>query len=103
MKRFFILTGLLCCTAAAGAQFRKASAPVADKKQYWRTVQGDSVLDNYYWMYDYFGKGPDSTRVVAYLKAENAYLDTVMANTKNFQALLFREMKERIKEQDESV
>ena len=85
------------------AQFQKASFPVAEKKEHWRTLHGDKVLDNYYWMYDYFGKGPDSTKVVDYLKAENNYLETVMAGTKQLQADLFTEMKARIKEKDESV
>ncbi len=80
-----------------------ASAPIADKKEHWRVIHGDSVLDNYYWMYDYFGKGPDSTKVVDYLKAENSYLDTVMSGTNKLQANLFTEMKARIKETDESV
>jgi oligopeptidase B len=77
--------------------------PVAEKKEHWRTLHGDKVLDNYYWMYDFFGKGPDSTRVVDYLKAENSYLDAVMASTKDLQANLYTEMKSRIKEKDESV
>lgn len=81
----------------------KATAPIAEKKEHWRTIHGDSVLDNYYWMYDFFGKGPDSTKAVDYLKAENAYLDTVMSSTDKFQADLFTEMKARIKEKDESV
>ncbi|RZL12588.1 MAG: S9 family peptidase, partial [Pedobacter sp.] len=55
------------------------------------------------WMIDYFKKGPDSTKVVDYLKAENAYLDTMMKSTKQFQDDLFKEMKGRIKEKDESV
>jgi oligopeptidase B len=82
---------------------QKAIPPVAEKKPHWRVLHGESVLDNYYWMYDYFGKGPDSTRVVEYLKAENAYLDTVMHDTKKMQTDLFAEMKARIKEKDESV
>jgi oligopeptidase B len=81
----------------------KAPIPVAEKKEHWRTIHGDSVLDNYYWMYDYFGKGPDSTKAVDYLKAENSYLDAVMADTKKMQEDLFNEMKGRIKEKDESV
>ena len=85
------------------AQFQKASFPVAEKKEHWRTLHGDKVLDNYYWMYDYFGKGPDSTKVVDYLKAENNYLETVMTGTKQLQADLSTEMKSRIKEKDESV
>jgi len=78
-------------------------APVAEIKSYQRTLHGDTVTDNYYWMIDYFKKGADSTKVVDYLKAENAYLDTMMSSTKNFQQKLFTEMKSRIKEKDESV
>jgi oligopeptidase B len=77
--------------------------PVADKKEHVRIMFGDTVPDPYYWMYDYFGKGPDSTKVVDYLKAENAYLDTMMSGTKKLQQDLFTEMKGRIKEKDESV
>jgi oligopeptidase B len=54
-------------------------------------------------MIDYFKKGPDSNKVVEYLKAENAYTDSMMGGTKIFQADLFIEMKARIKEKDESV
>lgn len=79
------------------------AAPVADKKDTVLTAHGDSRTDEYYWMNDYFKKGPDSTKVVDYLKAENAYLDTMMAGTKKFQTSLFDEMKARIKEKDESV
>jgi oligopeptidase B len=77
--------------------------PIADIKPYARTIHNDTVIDNYYWMIDYFKKGPDSTKVVDYLKAENAYLDTMMSGTKKLQADLFTEMKARIKEKDESV
>lgn len=77
--------------------------PVAEIKSYQRILHGDTVTDNYYWMIDYFKKGPDSTKVVDYLKAENVYLDTMMSGTKNFQEKLFTEMKSRIKEKDESV
>jgi oligopeptidase B len=103
MKNTILLISLFLYTMSIQAQFQKATAPVAEKKEHWRTIHGDKVLDNYYWMYDYFGKGPDSTRVVDYLKAENTYLDQVMGSTKTFQDNLFAEMKARIKEKDESV
>ncbi|WP_409017698.1 S9 family peptidase [Dyadobacter sp. CY323] len=66
-------------------------------------MHGDKRNDEYYWMADYFSKGPDSSKVVDYLNAENAYTDTMMAGTKQFQRDLFAEMKGRIKEKDESV
>ena len=102
MKNFTILL-FFVNILSVNAQFMNAKAPIAEKKEHWRNIHGDKVLDNYYWMYDFFGKGPDSTKVVDYLKAENSYLDNVMAKTKQFQADLFTEMKNRIKEKDESV
>ncbi|HEX6914537.1 MAG TPA: hypothetical protein VF145_04825, partial [Chitinophagaceae bacterium] len=77
--------------------------PVAEIKPHVRDLHGEKVTDNYYWMYDYFGKGPDSTRVVEYLRAENEYLDTMMSGLKEFRENLFLEMKARIKEKDETV
>lgn len=103
MKKSIVLVILSFYVISVNAQFMTAKAPIAAKKEHLRTIHGDKVLDNYYWMYDYFGKGPDSTKVVDYLKAENSYLDQVMAGTKQFQADLFTEMKSRIKEKDESV
>lgn len=79
------------------------AAPVAEKKAKELVAHGDTRIDNYYWMNDYFKKGPDSTRVVDYLTAENKYYDTMMAGTKDFQEKLYTEMKARIKEKDESV
>jgi len=78
-------------------------APVAEIKPTTRILHGDTVTDNYYWMIDYFKKGPDSTKVVDYLKAENTYLDQIMKGTDALQSDLFKEMKGRIKEKDESV
>ncbi len=77
--------------------------PVAVKKPHLRMLHGDTVTDNYFWMIDYFKKGPDSTHVVDYLNAENAYLDTMMSGSRPFREKLFAEMKARIKEKDESV
>jgi len=82
---------------------RGITAPVAATEPHLRTIHGDTVPDNYYWMIDYFKKGPDSSKVVDYLKAENKYLDSMMSGAKDFQQKLFDEMKARIKEKDESV
>jgi oligopeptidase B len=81
----------------------QATAPLAPVHPYTRILHGDTVLDNYYWLNDYFKKGPDSNKVVDYLVAENKYLDTMMGATKPLQEKLFAEMKGRIKEKDESV
>ncbi|MEO5650488.1 MAG: S9 family peptidase [Ginsengibacter sp.] len=78
-------------------------APVAEIKSYIRDIHGDKVEDNYYWMIDFFKKGQDSAKVVSYLKGENKYVDKMMSGTKEMQENLFTEMKNRIKEKDESV
>ncbi len=77
--------------------------PVAEAKAFERIMHGDTTIDHYYWMIDYFKKGADSSKVVEYLEAENNYLDTMMQDTKSLQEQLFAEMKGRIKEKDESV
>lgn len=96
----FLIMG---CVEEKKVIFKEATPPVAVKKEHVRDIHGEKVVDPYYWMYDFFGKGPDSTLVVDYLKAENAYVDTVMSGTVAFQEALFNEMKARIKEKDESV
>jgi len=84
-------------------QWPVAQAPVAFCKPHERVLHGDRVIDNYYWMIDYFKEGPHSAEAIDYLKAENAYVDTMMEGTVDFQQRLFHEMKARIKEQDESA
>jgi oligopeptidase B len=76
------------------------AAPIAEKQNKELLAHGDTRIDEYYWMNDFFKKGPDSTKVVDYLIAENAYLDTMMSGTNKFQEELFTEMKGRIKEKD---
>ncbi|WP_437920784.1 S9 family peptidase [Sphingobacterium sp. LRF_L2] len=77
--------------------------PVAEKKIYTRIIHGDTVQDDYFWMNDYFKKGPDSTQVIAYLEEENNYTQGMLKDTEPLQTSLFHEMKSRIKEKDESV
>src|SRR5690606_19393034 len=71
----------------------EAQAPVADIKPHNRIIHGDTVVDNYYWLNDFFKKGPDSVNVVKYLEAENAYTKEMMAGTEDLQQQLFEEMK----------
>jgi len=99
-------TILVSCTQESNRtpyEWPAADAPKAAIKPHIRALHGDTVVDNYFWLNDYFKKGPDSAAVVAYLEAENQYTDTMMKGTESLQAKLFAEMKGRIKEQDESV
>lgn len=84
-------------------EWPSVKAPIAAIKPHTRVIHGDTVIDNYYWLIDFFKKGEDSSNVIDYLKAENAYTDTMMSGTKKLQEKLFSELKGRIKEKDESV
>ena len=72
--------------------------PVPEKLTKEFTLHGDKRVDEYYWLNE-----RTNPKVLDYLKAENAYLDTMMASTRDFQQQLFEEMKGRIKENDESL
>ena len=107
---FFYLSALLLLVACKQTNMEKTpyawpsniSAPKAAEKLRTFVQHGDTITDEYYWLNDFFKKGPDSTAVVEYLQAENAYLDTMMSATKEFQKNLFSEMRGRIQEKDES-
>ncbi len=77
--------------------------PVCIRKDHILEAHGDIRTDPYYWLNDYFKKGPDSNAVVDYLKQENTYMETMLSGTKDFQSALFQELKGRIQEKDESV
>ncbi len=62
------------------------------------TAHRNTRTDPYHWLND-----RENPEVIAYLEAENAYTEAVMAHTKGLQDLLFEEMKGRILEKDESV
>jgi oligopeptidase B len=62
------------------------------------TAHEHTRIDNYYWL-----NQRDNPEVIAYLEAENAYKDAVMAHTKDFQENLFDEIVGRIKQTDMSV
>ncbi|MDF2180418.1 S9 family peptidase [Aliiglaciecola sp. CAU 1673] len=74
-------------------------APLAEKIAHEMTIHGDTRIDNYYWMRDDERKDP---KVLAYLDAENAYTDAVLAHTQDLQIRLFEEMKGRIQKDDDS-
>lgn len=59
---------------------------------------GDKRVDKYFWL-----REKTNPEVLEHLKAENAYTEQVMSDTKSLQTKLFREMKRRIKEEDQSA
>ena len=73
-------------------------APVAEKIKKELTVHGDTRIDNYYWLND-----REDPRVIAYLQAENAYMDSITKPSAKLKTKLYEEMKSRIMETDASV
>lgn len=61
-------------------------------------IHGDTRIDPWFWLND-----RDNPEVIAYLEAENAYLETQMAPEKAFRESLYQEMLGRIKQEDQSV
>ncbi len=58
-------------------QSDKPPPPMADVKPQTFNEHGYERIDNFYWL-----KDKTNPEVIAYLNAENAYADTVMAHTK---------------------
>lgn len=73
-------------------------APIADKYPHYSTIHDTTITDNYFWLRD-----KENPEVIAYLKAENAYADNIMKDTKGLQQQLFEELKGRLMEDDTSV
>jgi oligopeptidase B len=72
--------------------------PVARRKPVEHVLHGDRRVDEYGWL-----REKESEEVVAYLNAENAYTDAVLADTRDFQEKLYQEMLGRILQTDLSV
>ncbi|MCM2256615.1 MAG: S9 family peptidase [Vicinamibacteria bacterium] len=72
--------------------------PVAKRIPRTDVYHGETRVDDYFWLRD--KSNPD---VAAYLEAENAWADAVMAPTRGLQEKLYAEMLGRIQETDLSV
>jgi oligopeptidase B len=102
-----VLTLLAACagtpTAERAAQATVPAAPVApvaEIRPHPVASPHGTRIDNYYWLRDDKREAPD---LLAYLNAENAYLDARLARTKAAQDLLFKELVARLKPDDASV
>lgn len=74
------------------------SFPAPSKRPHHLIQHGRKRIDEYYWM-----RNREDPETIPYLEAENAYLEGVMAHTKDLQDTLFAEMKARIPESDQSA
>ena len=98
MKRLFLLAAVAAIPASGLAQ-EAPKPPIAVQKPH--TVKGPKDrVDLYYWMRDDTRKSPE---VLAYLNAENAYTDAVMAPLQPLKDKVNAEIVGRIKQDDSSV
>jgi oligopeptidase B len=74
------------------------NAPTAPRKPQVLSNHGDTRQDDYYWL-----NQREDPEVIAYLKAENEYLDQMMAHLKPLRESLFTEIVGRFKQDDETV
>ena len=77
--------------------------PDAEQRPHEFTHHGITVEDPYAWLRDASYPTVDDQDVLAYLKAENAYFEAVMAPHQGLIDTLFAELKARVKEDDASV
>ncbi|HEU5285328.1 MAG TPA: S9 family peptidase [Sphingomicrobium sp.] len=100
MKRSTILLALAAVPALVQAQTAAPPSPPAVEKRPF-TVKGPlDRADEYYWLRDDSRKQPE---MLAYLKAENAYADSVLAPLRPLEDKLYSEIVGRIKQDDSSV
>ena len=98
---FLLAATLLMTTFPSSALSPVATAPdVAKKPHEVKAPFGATRNDDYYWLRDDDRKNPE---MLAYLNAENAYTDAVLAPTKPLQEKLYNEIVGRIKQDDASV
>lgn len=89
-----VLTLIAGCATAPPAVQPPAAAP----KPTVLTQHGHQRVDEYYWL-----RERENPEVIAYLNAENAYVDQMMRHTEPLQEKLYQEIVSRIPQRDESV
>lgn len=98
----YISVSLLIALMAGGCRSRQTvsmpAPPDAEQIPKELTIHNHTRIDNYYWLNQ---RGDPA--VLAYLNAENAYKDALLAHTKPLQKRLYREIVDRFQKSDESV
>ena len=77
--------------------------PVAERRPHSFTHHGITIEDPWHWLRDPGYPTVEDPDVLAYLEAENAYFESVMAPAAELQATILAELKGRIKPDDASV
>ncbi len=94
----FVLTMVLSACKNQQKLKPDMNPPDAKKEPKELTIHGDTRIDNYFWL-----NQRDDQEVIDYLEAENEYTEAALKPTEPLQEELFKEMKGRMKEDEESV
>src|SRR5689334_22052558 len=96
------VSSMLSINGALKAQSNGGSAPsqppMAEKKANTTNIHGETLVDDYFWL-----RERTNPAVMAHLKAEDAYTESVMKPTVALQQKLYNEMLSHIKQTDNSV
>src|SRR5262245_201578 len=93
------LVPMLLMAYGVGTAFQGGQPPpVAEKKPKPITVNGDTRVDDYFWL-----REKSNPAVMDYLHAEDAYANALMKPTEALQERLYQEILGHIKQTDDSV
>lgn len=103
------LFSISCATSDDMNTNSTETAPIAEKIPFEMNEHGNTRTDNYFWMRlsdeqkEAATADEQTQKVLDYLNAENAYLESMMAPQKALREELFQEIVARIEQDDESV
>jgi oligopeptidase B len=98
-----------CSTEKKESTADSENPPTPEKIPHQLTINGNTRIDNYYWMRlsedqrNAEVKDEQTQKVLHYLNGENEYLEVKMKHTEALQKKLYNEIIGRIKQTDESV
>ena len=98
MHKIHYLLVLIIFGACQEKMNEKNLPPICEKQEKLLSIHNHNRIDNYYWLND-----RENSKVIDYLNQENDYTSNQMKDTEGFQKNLFNELKNRIKQEDESV
>ncbi|MCG6948337.1 MAG: S9 family peptidase [Acidobacteria bacterium] len=98
MKTTHFILAVICFLLMVACTPAGPVAPVAEKKPHELETHGDVRIDDYYWL-----RERENPEVLAYLEAENAYTEAMMAKSEGLRHELFEELKNRIQPDDSTV
>ena len=94
---------LLLALAGCSDMSDQPAAPVAERRPWSQTIHGVTLEDPYHWLKDESYPQVDDADVLAYLEAENAYFEAMMAPRRPLVDALFNELKARQQQDDAGV